>query len=253
MNEVGLNNIPIILAGGVWNIKEYEEYLDNPDIGPIMFQFGSRPIFTKESPVSDNWKNKMLTLTKDDVLLNKFSPTGFYSSAVVNTFLKKLISRSKRQVAFSKDQTNKFNYEFHFGPRSRGVFIEQENLDNIKEWIEEGNSEVLKTPDDTIVFVTTSEKQEIIEDQRSCMGCLSYCSFSNWSTHFEGFTTGKLPDPRSFCIQKSLQNAIHTDDIENNLMFSGSMAYKIANDPWYKGGKFVPTIKELIERITIGL
>ena len=252
MNEVGLNNVPIILAGGVWHVKDYEKYLNNPEVGPIMFQFGSRPIFTKESPVSKEWKEKMLTLKEGDVLLNKFSPTGFYSSAVVNTFLKKLINRSNRQIAFNNEKTEKFNYEFQFGPRGRGVFIEQSNLDNIKQWILEGNSEILKTPDDTIVFVSPAEKETIVQDQRDCMGCLSYCSFSNWSTHFENYTTGKLPDPRSFCIQKTLQNAIHTADIENNLMFSGSMAYKISNDPWYQGGKFMPSIKELVERIATG-
>ncbi len=252
MNEVGLNDVPIILAGGVWHVKDYEHYLNNPEIGPIMFQFGTRPIFTKESPVSDSWKQKMLNLKPGDVLLNKFSPTGFYSSAVVNTFLKKLINRSQRQVAFNKEKTDKFNYEFKFGPRGRAVFIEQDHLENIKKWMLDGNSEVLKTPDETIVFVTPSEKQEILEDQKNCMGCLSHCSFSNWSTHFENFTTGNLPDPRSFCIQKSLQGAIHSDDIENSLMFSGSVGYRISSDPWYQGGKFIPTIKELVERIRTG-
>jgi len=252
MNEVGLNEVPIILAGGVWHVKDHEEYLNNPEIGPIMFQFGSRPVFTQESPVSNEWKQKMLTLNKGDILLNKFSPTGFYSSAVVNKFLKKLINRSNREVAFSSEQNEKFTVEFRFGPRGRAVFFEQSNFENIKKWIEEGNSEILKTPDNTVVFVSPAEKNEIVKDQQDCMGCLSYCSFSNWSTHFEGMTTGKTPDPRSFCIQKTLQNAIHTNDIENNLMFSGSVAYKINEDPWYQGGKFMPTIKQLVERITTG-
>ena len=36
------------------------------------------------------------------------------------------------------------------------------------------------------------------------MGCLSACKFCNWSCN-EEHTTGKPPDPRSFCIQKTLQ------------------------------------------------
>ncbi len=37
------------------------------------------------------------------------------------------------------------------------------------------------------------------------MGCLSQCRFSNWSQHEPDYTNGKKADPRSFCIQKTLQ------------------------------------------------
>ena len=82
------------------------------------------------------------------------------------------------------------------------------------------------------------------------MGCLSHCKFSNWKDH-DDFTTGKKADPRSFCIQKTLQNAIHGQDINNELMFSGHNAYRFKNDPFYAGG-FVPTVKQLVERIMTG-
>ena len=32
LNEVGMSDVPIILAGGVWNVSEYEDYLDNKDM-----------------------------------------------------------------------------------------------------------------------------------------------------------------------------------------------------------------------------
>ena len=35
------------------------------------------------------------------MLLHRFSPTGFYSSAVYNDFLQELDERSKRQVPFA--------------------------------------------------------------------------------------------------------------------------------------------------------
>ncbi len=252
MNEVGLNEVPIIFAGGVWHVKDYEHYLNNPEIGPIMFQFGTRPIFTEESPVSKEWKQKLASLGEGDVFLNNFSPTGFYSSAVKNNFLNDLIARSERQVPFSREKTETFNYEFKFGARARSIFVRAEDENNVKQWIASGNSEPIRTPDDTIVFVTPDVKNTILTDQKDCMGCLSFCKFSNWSTHHEGFTTGKLPDPRSFCIQKSLQNAIHTNDIDNNLMFSGSLGFRLRQDPWYQNGNFTPTIKELVERIQTG-
>ncbi len=70
-----------------------------------------------------------------------------------------------------------------------------------------------------------------------------------------GFTNGKKADPRSFCIQKTLQ-AVRDDRatpaaLDNNLMFSGHNAYRFASDPFYSNG-FIPTVKELVERILTG-
>jgi hypothetical protein len=82
------------------------------------------------------------------------------------------------------------------------------------------------------------------------MGCLSHCKFSNWKDH-DDYNTGKKTDPRSFCIQKTLQDIAHGDSAENNLMFAGHNAYKFASDPFYAGG-YVPTVGELVERIMTG-
>ena len=82
------------------------------------------------------------------------------------------------------------------------------------------------------------------------MGCLSHCSFSAWKDH-DDFTTGYNVDPRSFCIQKSLQNAVHGEPMDENLMFAGHGAYKFALDPFYSN-RFVPTVKELVDRILTG-
>jgi len=53
MNEFGLQNTPIVMAGGVWFLREWANWLNNPEIGPITFQFGTRPLLTQESPISD--------------------------------------------------------------------------------------------------------------------------------------------------------------------------------------------------------
>lgn len=101
-----------------------------------------------------------------------------------------------------------------------------------------------------MVFVTPETAKEISTDQINCMGCLSACRFSNWSQNEKG-TTGHMADPRSFCIQKTLQNISHDGDIDHSLMFSGHNAYRFAQDPYYANG-FIPTVKQLVERIAIG-
>ena len=77
MREFGLDDVPIIMAGGVWWLEEWEDWIDNPELGPVAFQFGTRPLLTKESPIPDVWKARLPTLEDDDVLLHRFSPTGF--------------------------------------------------------------------------------------------------------------------------------------------------------------------------------
>mgnify|MGYP006985726314 CR=1 FL=1 len=59
-------------------------------------------------------------------------------------------------------------------------------------------------------------------------------------------TTGRLADPRSFCIQKTLQDIVHGGDMDWNLMFAGHGAYRFAKDPFYSNG-FVPSVKQLVE------
>ena len=65
------------------------------------------------------------------------------------------------------------------------------------------------------------------------------------------YNNGKKADPRSFCIQKTLQEIRNDIDIENQLMFAGHNAYRFATDPFYANG-FMPTIKELVDRIMMG-
>ena len=114
----------------------------------------------------------------------------------------------------------------------------------------EGHNEGLRTPDDTIIFVSQDERDMIQQDQKDCMGCLSHCGFSSWKDH-DDYTTGRLADPRSFCIQKTLQDIAHGGDVQDNLMFAGHAAYRFKQDPFYSNN-YTPSVKELVDRILTG-
>ena len=251
MNEFGLNEVPIIMAGGVWWLEEWEDWIDNPDLGPVAFQFGTRPLLTQESPISQAWKQRLLTLKQGDVLLQPFSPTGFYSSAIHNGFLRELEGRSERQVAFSTEPTETLTAPYGVGPRKRIVHVAPADLARIAAFEAAGYTDAMRTPDDTLIFVTPAKGREILKDQVDCMGCLSHCRFSNWSQHEPDFSTGKKADPRSFCIQKTLQDIAHDGALEENLVFAGHNAYRFGSDPFYSNG-FVPTAKQLVERLMTG-
>ena len=242
------DDLPIVMAGGVWCLSEWADWIDNPELGQIAFQFGTRPLLTVESPIPQGWKDALRDLKPGDVLLHQFSPTGFYSSAVRNRFLRSLEARSQRQIAFGKAESPDTPVRIEVDRKKYWVSAESEA--RAKGWMAQGYSSALKTPDDTLVFVTPDERAEIHQDQTDCMGCLSHCQFSSWKDH-DDYTTGRLADPRSFCIQKSLQNIVHGQPLEDNLMFAGHAAYRFAQDPFYSNN-FTPTVKELVERILTG-
>lgn len=251
MREGGISDeVPIVMAGGVWYLRDWNDWIDNPELGTIAFQFGTRPLLTRESPIPQEWKDKLTQLEEGDILLHRFSPTGFYSSAVRNDFLRNLEARSERQIAFSLEQAGDHTHQLDVGVKGKNFWVTRGDLLRAREWAGLGFDNALKTPDNTLIFVGNDEKSSIRKDQTDCMGCLSQCAFSSWMDS-ETNSTGRLADPRSFCIQKTLQEIAHGGDPDKNLMFAGHGAYRFRQDPFYSNG-FVPTVQQLVDRILTG-
>ena len=248
MNSLNLNHVPIILAGGVWNLSEFDEYIDNPEIGPLAFQLGTRPLLTVESPVAKAWQGCLRGLKKGDVVLQQFSPTGFYSSAVRNKFMDNLFARKDTEMPYLEKPETIFVRPFKLS-ESQTVYITDHDLKRAESYIKDGRNVVLKTPEKSIIFVTPETNAQIKEDRANCVGCLSACAFSAWSQangHLD-----RLPDPRSFCINKTLNAIAHGESIDNNLMFAGHSAYRFGTDPMYQNG-YIPTVQELVDALLSG-
>jgi NAD(P)H-dependent flavin oxidoreductase YrpB (nitropropane dioxygenase family) len=244
------DGVPIIMAGGVWYLREWDHWIDNPDLGQIAFQYGTRPLLTEESPIPEGWKEALRHLEEGDVLLHRFSPTGFYSSAVRNSFLRSLEARSERQIPYSRVEAGEHTVQLDVGVKGKNFWVTPKDRERARTWVLAGFTEGLKSPDDTLVFVSPEERAQIREDQAACMGCLSHCGFSSWKDH-DDHSTGRLADPRSFCIQKTLQDIAHGAPVDANLMFAGHGAYRFKQDPFYSNN-FTPTVKQLVDRILTG-
>lgn len=247
LTSINLKDLPIILAGGVWSLDEWKDYIDNPDIGKIAFQFGTRPMMTKESPISDAWKKVMMQVKKGDVILQKFSPTGFFSSAIKNTFLERLIERKQGEVAFVAEANAEFSHPLTINEH-KTVYIKPQDASKVEQQLSAGFTDIQETPDSTVVFMTPDEVKQMKKDRAACVGCLSQCQFSTWSKATG--TTGKLPDPRSYCIHKTLYEVGHGGSVKDHLLFAGHQVYRFATDPLYRNG--IPSVKELIEKIKSG-
>ena len=252
MRSFGLDQTPIVMAGGVWHLDEWPDFIDNKELGPIAFQFGTRPLLTRESPIPEAWKQRLLELLPGDVLLHRFSPTGFYSSAVKNDFLNELVQRTEHEVGFADSEGSGFDSFFAYGRSGSGVWLSAADHARVQGWQAQGFTQPLRTPDQTLIFVTPAKAREIKRDQANCMGCLSHCKFSNWKDHGD-FNTGRPADPRSFCIQKTLPDIAHGtgEPLDSQLMFAGHNAFRFRDDPFYANG-FVPTVRELVQRILTG-
>ena len=251
MNEVGLKSIPIIVAGGVWWLSEWLDYINNKELGPIGFQFGTRPMVTQECPLDDKVKQRLLNVEEGEVKLQKFSPTGLYSSAVENGLLRTLEAQLQRQIEFSENQDFEkgFDTPVELSLTKKTVYINQKDKAKLEGFMKDGFTSILKTPSNTLLFVTLKQQENIVNDMRNCVGCLSACMFSGWAQK-EGLVI--QPDPRSFCIQKGLQGIAHTNNVEDNWLFAGQIVKRFKKDPFYKGGTFIPTIKQLFEQILTG-
>ena len=151
MNSYGLDSIPIILAGGIWSLNDWKDYIDNPDIGKIAFQFGTRPMITKESPVSEAWQKVMMQVKKGDVILQRFSPTGFFSSAIKNTFLEKLINRKKGEISFKREADTEFSEPLKVNSH-KTVFIKPEDKEKAMNQINAGLTEIINNVQNVVGF-----------------------------------------------------------------------------------------------------
>lgn len=257
MNDNSMQDVAIIMAGGVWHLRDWQSWLDNPEIGPIAFQIGTRDLLTKECPISKEWKDLLFEMKEKDVVLNKFSPTGFYSSAYKNGMMRELYERSDRQVPFAQRISDSMNKPVEGpGVPSNRYGVSPEGKVKIDSWIAQGFTIPLRTPDDTLIFVTKEKALEIKSHRAECVGCISTCKLSTWCEDADKkYSTGKRPDPRVHCIRKGLQEAIAGKNLDASLIFSGHNAYKAGDDPFYSGENgsvFIPTAKQLIERLTTG-
>jgi len=248
LTAIGLPDLPIIIAGGVWSLSDWQDYIDNPELGNIAFQFGTRPMITKESPVSDSWKRLMLKTKKGDVILQKFSPTGFYSSAIKNKFLANLIRRKEAEIPYSSAAVAEMNFLLPVSP-TKNVYINSGDVKKVNLQRSLGYTVIKETPDSTLVFLTPEEWQTMQKQRAECVGCLSQCQFSCWSR--ANGTTGKIPDPRTYCIHRTLMDIGHGGDVENNLAFAGHNVYRFGTDPMYKNG-YIPSVHELFAALLAG-
>ena len=91
---------------------------------------------TTQGPSRFVFEPRKSFLEDGDILLHRFSPTGFYSSAVRNSFLRNLEERSHRQIAFTKEPLGDHAFELDVGiGTKKNYWVTKGDLQHAREWI----------------------------------------------------------------------------------------------------------------------
>ncbi|MEY8144805.1 hypothetical protein, partial [Falsihalocynthiibacter sp. CO-5D18] len=124
--------------------------------------------------------------------------------------MRELYERSNRQVPFAQKGSNLLNEPIQGpGVPANNYGVSPEDIDKVDAWIADGFTIPMRTPDDTLIFVSKEKSKEIKSHRAECVGCISSCKLSTWCEDADKkYSTGKLPDPRVHCIRKGLQKAI---------------------------------------------
>ena len=165
---------------GVWYLRDWNDWVDNPGTGTDCVPVRHPPAADARKPDSaglegpsdpDRGRRGAAPPLLADRLL--------FVSAVRNPFLRALEARSERQIAFSTQEAGDHVFQLDVGVKGKNFWVTRGDLLRAREWFGAGFTDALKTPDNTLVFVTPNEKQVTIrKDQADCMGCLSQCLFS---------------------------------------------------------------------------
>ncbi len=213
MRESGISDdVPIIMAGGVWYLREWEHWIDNPELGPIAFQFGTRPLLTEESPIPRGLEGAAARRSRKATSCSTASARpASIRSAVRNSFLRNLEERSERQIAYSRVEAGEHTVAARRRRASgKNFWVTPNDLDRVARV---GRRRALprRSARPTTRWSSSAppERGRSAQDQAACMGCLSRSAASPTGRTTTTTSTGRLADPRSFCIQKTLQDIAH--------------------------------------------
>jgi nitronate monooxygenase len=134
------DDVPIVMAGGVWFLREWENWIDNPELGTIAFQFGTRPLLTQESPIPQGWKDALRDLEPGDVLLHRFSPTGFYSRrcAIPSCAASR---RARTADSLFRVEAGEHTVQLDVGVKGKNFWVRPRDRDRARAWFGAGFTE----------------------------------------------------------------------------------------------------------------
>jgi nitronate monooxygenase len=209
MREGGIaDSVPIVMAGGVWYLREWERLDRQSRARQIAFQFGTRPLLTRKARSRRCGRRAARRSSRATSCCTASRPPASIQLAVRNTFLRASRRAASGRSAYSKVEAGEHTVQLDVGVKAaRTSGCPEDDLNRARAWHGAGFTEALKTPDDTLVFVAPRSEDDPQGPGR-LHGLPVALRLLVWKDH-DDYTTGRLADPRSFCIQKTLQDIAH--------------------------------------------
>jgi hypothetical protein len=191
-----------------------------------------------------------MELEEGDVLLHRFSPTGFYSSAVRNPFLRELEARSHRQIAFTKEELGDHRFQLDVGiGTKKNYWVTRNDLLQARTWFAEGFHGGAEDPGRDLGLRRADEKIVIRKDQAIAWAASANALSRPGRTMRRIRPAGSPTRAASASRRRCRTSPMAADRPQPHVR--GHSAFRFRTDPFYSNG-FVPTVKQLVERIQTG-
>ena len=243
------------MAGGVWWLcASGSDWIDNPELGPVAFQFGTRPaadpgkpdLRRVEAPAADpeGGRRAPQPLLARPASIRPRSATPSSTSCS---------SARERQVAYSQhSRSASTTAAFPVGARGRLVYltaadkVRAEQLGGRR-----ASPRRCARRNSTLIFVTPEKENEIRTDQINCMGCLSRLHVLQLGAeraghHRQEGRPAQLLHPEDAAGRSATPTTSTTSSCSPATTPTASRS-----DPFYANG-FIPTVKQLVERLVTG-
>ena len=131
-------HVPIIMAGGVWYLREWDNWIDNPELGQIAFQFGTRPLLTEESPIPEGWKDALRRSRKATSCSTASRRPASISSAVRNPFLREPRGAQRAADRLTAGRGGRAHVPARRRRKGKNFWVHQGDRDRARAWLRRG-------------------------------------------------------------------------------------------------------------------
>ena len=161
--------------------------------------------------------------------------------------------RSQRQIAFAAapDAERGLTEPLAFGTRGRWLYVRPEDLARVEAWIAEGYSQAMKTPGRHADLRQPRERDRDPPRPDQLHGLPVGLQVQQLGVQRGATPPASRPIRARSASRRRCTRSPTARDVRTQLMFAGHNVYKFRDDPFYSNG-FIPTVRQLVERIATG-
>jgi nitronate monooxygenase len=245
MREFGLGETPIIMAGGVWWLEEWEDWIDNPGARPDRLPVRHAPAADQGKPdqrmpgssAADAEGGRRLPqpLQPHRLLFQRGRTTTSCRNCAAAASARSPTPPSRWASMSPNTASARASAIVYLTPRIWSARVRLGRRGLHRGAAHAGHDADLRHPGKAAKSWPT---------RSACMGCLSPAASPTGRSTSRISPTARRPTRAASASRRRCRTSrtpATTRELENNLMFSGHNAFRFAKDPFYSNG-FIPTV-----------